>query len=89
MRLILVLDFYYGFQGQFLEKFWKSADVIALVELFFLPWGTHPDIYELRIRVNKHVEKGSDRIVFNVQFAWQLGTCTRDLTGIGSDLIEL
>ena len=44
-------------------NFWKilrSGDVIALVELLFLPWGTHSDIYELRIRVNKHVEKGSD-----------------------------
>ena len=59
LRLILVLDFYYGFEGQFLEKF-RSGDVIALVELLFLPWGTHSDIYELRIPVNKHVEKGSD-----------------------------
>ena len=44
-------------------NFWKilrSGDVIALVELLFLPLGTHSDIYELRIRVNKHVEKGSD-----------------------------
>ena len=45
-------------------NFWKilrSGDVIALVELLFLPWGTHSDIYELRIPVNKHVEeKGSD-----------------------------
>ena len=41
-------------------NFWKmlrSGDVIALVELLFLPWGTHSDIYELRMRVNKHVEK--------------------------------
>ena len=32
--------------------FWKilrSGDVIALVELLFLPRGTHSDIYELRI----------------------------------------
>ena len=44
-------------------KFWKilrSGHVIALVELLFLPQGTHSDIYELRIRVNKHMEKGSD-----------------------------
>ena len=44
-------------------NFWKifrSGDVIALVELLVLPWGTHSDIYELRIRVNKQVEKGSD-----------------------------
>ena len=44
-------------------NFWKilrSGDVIALVELLFLPWGTHSDIYELRIPVNKHEEKGSD-----------------------------
>ena len=44
-------------------NFWqilRSGDVIALVELLFLPRGTHSDIYELRIRVNKHVEKGSD-----------------------------
>ena len=54
--LILELDLYYGFEGQFLEKF-RSSDVIALVELLFLPWGTHLDIYELRILVNKHVEK--------------------------------
>ena len=38
----------------------RSGDVIALVELLFLPWGTHSDIYELRIPVNKHVEKESD-----------------------------
>ena len=40
--------------------FWKilrSGDVIALVELCFLPGGTHSDIYELRIPYNKHVEK--------------------------------
>ena len=60
LRLILVLDFHYGFGGQFLGKFLRSGDVIALVELLFLPQGTHSDIYELRIRVNKHVEKGSD-----------------------------
>ena len=44
-------------------NFWKilrSGDVIALVELLFFPGGTHSDIYELRILVNKHVEK--DRI---------------------------
>ena len=44
-------------------NFWKilrSGDVIALVEILFLPWGTHSDIYELRIPVNKHVEKGCD-----------------------------
>ena len=44
-------------------NFWKilrSGDVIALAELLFLPWVTHSDIYELRIPVNKHVEKGSD-----------------------------
>ena len=44
-------------------NFWKilrSGDVIALVELLFLLWGTHSDIYELRIPVNKHVEKVSD-----------------------------
>ena len=43
--------------------FWnilRSSGVIALVELLFLPWGTHSDIYELRIPVNKNVEKGSD-----------------------------
>ena len=37
-------------------NFWKilkSSDVIALVELLFLPWGTQSDIYELRIPVNK------------------------------------
>ena len=31
-------------------NFWKkirSGDVIALVELLFLPWGTNSDIYEL------------------------------------------
>ena len=41
-------------------NFWKnlrSGDVIALVVLLFLPWGTHSDIYDLRIPVNKHVEK--------------------------------
>ena len=44
-------------------KFWKilrSGDVIELVELLFLPWGTHSDIYELRLPVNKHVETGSN-----------------------------
>ena len=44
-------------------NFWKilrSGDVIALVELLFLPWGTHSEIYELLIPVNKHEEKGSD-----------------------------
>ena len=41
-------------------KFLRSGDVIALVELLFLPWGTHSNIYELRIPVNKHVEKVSD-----------------------------
>ena len=40
-------------------KILRSGDVIALVELLFLPRGTHSDIYELRISVNKHVEKGS------------------------------
>ena len=32
-----------------LWKILRSGDVIALVELLFLPWGTHSDIYELRI----------------------------------------
>ena len=43
-------------------NFWKilRSGVIALVDLLCLPWGTHSDIYELRILVNKHVEKGSD-----------------------------
>ena len=44
-------------------NFWKilrSGDVIELGELLFLSGGTHLDIYQLRIRVNKHVEKGSD-----------------------------
>ena len=44
-------------------NFWKnlrSGDVIALVVLLFLPWGAHSDIYDLRIPVNKHVEKGTD-----------------------------
>ena len=48
-------------------NFWKilrSGDVIALVELLFLPWGTHSDMNDLRIGINKlgnkHVEKGSD-----------------------------
>ena len=44
-------------------NFWKilkTGDVIALMELLFLPWGTHSDIYELRIPVNKHVGKESD-----------------------------
>ena len=48
-----------GLRANFWKSF-RSGDVIALVELFFLPWGTHSDIYELRIPVNKHVEKGSD-----------------------------
>ena len=48
-----------GLRANFLKNF-RSGDVIALVELLFLPWGTHSDIYELRIPVNKHVEKGSD-----------------------------
>ena len=59
LRLILVLDFYYGLRA----NFWKTlrgGDVIALVELLFLPRGTYSDIYEIPIRVNKHVEKGSD-----------------------------
>ena len=44
-------------------NFWKilrSGDFIALAELLFLPWWTHSDICELRIRVNKHVEIESD-----------------------------
>ena len=44
-------------------NFWKilrSGDVIALVELLYLHRGTHSDIYELPICVNKHVQKGSD-----------------------------
>ena len=45
-----------GLRANFWKKF-RSSDVIALVELLFLPWGTHSDIYELRILVNKHVEK--------------------------------
>ena len=48
-----------GLRANFWKNF-RSGDVIALVELLFLPWGTHSDIYELRIPVNKHVEKGSD-----------------------------
>ena len=49
-----------GLRANFLKNF-RICDVIALVELLFLPWGTHLiDIYELRIPVNKHVEKGSD-----------------------------
>ena len=59
LRLILVLDFFMGLRA----KFWKisrNGDVTALVELLFLPWGTHSDIYKLRISVNKHVEEGSD-----------------------------
>ena len=49
-----------GLRANFWKNF-RSSDVIALVELLFLPWGTHSDIYELRILVNKHVEK-KDRI---------------------------
>ena len=45
-----------GLRANFWKNF-RSSDVIALVELLFLPWGTHSDIYELRILVNKHVEK--------------------------------
>ena len=45
-----------GLRANFWKNF-RSSDVIALVELLFLPWGTHSDIYELRIPVNKHVEK--------------------------------
>ena len=48
-----------GLRANFL-KMLRNGDVIALVELLFLPWGTHSGIYELRIPVNKHVEKGSD-----------------------------
>ena len=48
-----------GLRANFL-KVLRSGDVIALVELLFLPWGTHSDIYKQRIPVNKHVEKGSD-----------------------------
>ena len=59
LRLILVLDFIMDLRANF-GKMLRSGDVISLVELLFLPWGTHSDIYELRISVNKHVEKGSD-----------------------------
>ena len=48
-----------GLRANFL-KILRSGDVIALMELSFLPRGTHSDIYELRIRVNKHVKKGSN-----------------------------
>ena len=39
-----------GLRANFWKNF-RSSDVIALVELLFLPWGTHSDIYELRILV--------------------------------------
>ena len=37
-----------GLKANFL-KILRSGDVKALVELSFLPRGTHSDIYELRI----------------------------------------
>ena len=61
LRLILVLDFYYGFEGQFLEncKKWGRHSTGGII-IFALGDPLRYSLYELRILVNKHVEKGSD-----------------------------